>query len=95
MNRTPYGGRIHGNFHLFDLANSTLYIAETDEIKAMYKSIVRAGKKNRTNISPQYLTPARFNPDRQKYGLIIGEDNFMSVVNSDTALGIVIDSLRL
>lgn len=69
--------------------NSDLYVGETKEIKAMYKSIVRS--KN-TDIRPLYADAPIFSENKQFYGLLIDHDNWMTVVNSDTVLAILLVS---
>lgn len=64
---------------------SVLYIGETNDIKAMYKSISR---NNHTMIKPLYSDTPIFSETKEVYGLSI-EGNWMTVINSDTALKIL------
>lgn len=71
-------------FNLQD--GSVLYVGETSQIKAMYKSIAR---NKDTEIRPLYSDEPQFSETKQMYGLNIEEDKWMTVVNSDTVLHIL------
>lgn len=67
----------------YELEDETiLYIGETKDIKAMYKSIAR--NKN-TEIKPLYTDMPIFSEYKSVYGLAI-YDNWMTVFNSDTCM---------
>lgn len=67
--------------------SDTLYVGTTEEIKALYKSIAR---NQCTNIIPTFCDPPKFSEYKTMYGLSIDSDNHMQVINSDTALNILL-----
>lgn len=70
----------------------TLYIGYADDIKATYKSIVRAFNKYNTNLCPIFCNTPRF--VKSMYGLIVNEkSNSFYVVNSDTALRLLYEEI--
>lgn len=75
-----------------------MIVGTANEIKAVYKAIRRAacGKEHswKTNIFPFYEETPNFVRDRI-YGLIIDENNWMSVVSEHTALDIITDCFSL
>ena len=58
--------------------NSIIYMGRMTDIKAMYKSIVRAYHKYATDLIPL------FSETRMTYGIIIDEDFFFYPISSDT-----------
>ena len=69
--------------------NGNLYIVgATSDIKAIYKSI--AHNKN-TEITPYYNGSPIFAGNKQIYAICIDADNWMTVINSDTMLAILMD----
>lgn len=66
--------------------DSTLYIGETQDIKAIYNSIAR---NQVTNIRPLYAEKPVFSKNRLLYGLSIQKEE-VTVVNSDTCLYILL-----
>lgn len=48
-------------------------IGDTAQIKAIYKSLIRAHKKGRSVYAPKYTVPARFSDKKSVYGIQIGE----------------------
>ena len=67
---------------------SNLYVGSTEEIKAIYKSIVRAG--NKTDVYPLFTDSPIFSENKTVYGLEIEQDNSMTILNSDTVLSILL-----
>lgn len=63
--------------------NSIIYMGLTSDIKAMYKSIVRAYHKYATDLIPLF-SETRFSKTRMTYGIIIDEDFFFYPISSDT-----------
>lgn len=61
------------------LDDSTMYIGNTADIKAMYKSIAR---NKHTELMHIFCDAPRFSESKRIYAL----DNNISIVNSDTAL---------
>lgn len=61
-----------------NIDNSIIYIGRMTDIKAMYKSIVRAYHKYATDLIPL------FSETRMTYGIIIDEDSFFYPISSDT-----------
>ncbi|MCM1327305.1 MAG: hypothetical protein NC249_11860, partial [Lachnoclostridium sp.] len=64
------------------------YVGATADIKAMYKSIAR--NKN-TEISPMFCDAPKFSEQKQVYALCIDKDNWLTVVNSDTMLSLILE----
>lgn len=62
--------------------NSIIYMGLTSDIKAMYKSIVRAYHKYATDLIPLF-SEARFSKSRMTYGIVIDEDSFFYPISSD------------
>lgn len=48
-------------------------IGDTAQVKAIYKSLIRAHKKERSVYAPKYGIPARFSDKKSVYGIQIGE----------------------
>ena len=48
-------------------------IGDTAQIKAIYKSLIRAHKRGRSTYTPKYTVPARFSDKKSVYGIQIGE----------------------
>jgi hypothetical protein len=63
--------------------NSIIYMGLTSDIKAMYKSIVRAYHKYATDLIPLF-SETRFSETRMTYGIVIDEDSFFYSISSDT-----------
>ena len=63
--------------------NSTIYMGRMADIKAMYKSIVRAYHKYNTNFMPLF-SETRFSEARMTYGIVMDEDSFFYPISSDT-----------
>ena len=63
--------------------NSIIYIGRTTDIKAMYKSIVRAYHKYNTNFMPLFSETPKFSENKITYGVEIDEDYFVSIISSD------------
>lgn len=73
----------------FNTVDGQLFIGETKEIEAMFNSIV---KNRNTDIRPLYAEKPIFSENKQFYGLLVDHDNWMTVVNSDTVLAILLAS---
>lgn len=58
---------------------SVYFIGETDEIKAIYKSIARHGE----NVGPLYSGNPLFSPYKYVYGVCIDIDGWMMIITSD------------
>lgn len=69
--------------------NSTIYMGRMDDIKAMYKSIVRAYHKYNTNFIPLF-SETRFSEARMTYGIVMDEDSFFYPISSDTFTAMLI-----
>lgn len=61
--------------------NSIIYMGRMTDIKAMYKSIVRAYHK---------YSETKFSETRMTYGIIIDEDSFFYPISSDTFTAMLI-----
>lgn len=69
--------------------NGELYIVgATSDIKAIYKSIAR---NYNTEITPYYNGSPIFAANKQIYAICITENSWMTVINSDTMLAILMD----
>lgn len=64
--------------------NSIIYMGRMTDIKAMYKSIVRAYHKYATDLIPL------FSETRMTYGIVIDEDSFFYPISSDTFTAMLI-----
>lgn len=62
--------------------NSIIYMGLTSNIKAMYKSIVRAYHKYATDLTPLF-SETKFSKTRMTYGIVIDEDSFFYPISSD------------
>lgn len=62
--------------------NNTIYMGRMIDIKAMYKSIVRAYHKYATDLVPLF-SETRFSETRMTYGIVIDEDSFFYPISSD------------
>lgn len=63
------------------------YVGETADIKALYKSI----RRNKwTNLVPLFVESPKFSENKSVYALCIENDKYVSVVNSDTMLHMII-----
>ena len=66
------------------------YVGETTEVKALYKSICRAGQRGSTGIFPLYEDFPIFSEGRSVYGLCVTYDNTFVIINSDTILSLIL-----
>lgn len=70
--------------------NSIIYMGRMTDIKAMYKSIVRAYHKYATDLIPLF-SETRFSETRMTYGIVIDkEDFFFHPISSDTFTAMLI-----
>lgn len=60
------------------------YIGTTADIKALCKSIRRASEKESTNLYFLFGGAVRFSEYKQVYGLVISDDDMVTVITSDT-----------
>lgn len=65
-----------------NIDNSIIYMGLTSDIKAMYKSIVRAYHKYATDLTPLF-SETKFSKTRMTYGIVIDEDSFFYPISSD------------
>ena len=65
-----------------NIDNSIIYMGLTSDIKAMYKSIVRAYHKYATDLIPLF-SETRFSKTRMTCGIVIDEDSFFYQISSD------------
>lgn len=70
--------------------NFIIYMGLTSDIKAMYKSIVRAYHKYATDLIPLF-SETRFSETRMTYGIVIDEDSFFYPISSDTFTAMLLD----
>ena len=74
----------------------TFYIGNTDEIRAMYKSMSRAAYKGgRTDLYPRFADPPKFSDWRRCYGLCIDEEGYFTIVNSDLLLSLLLECNKI
>lgn len=66
-----------------DPENSIIYMGRTVDIRAMYRSIVRAYHKYHTNLTPLFSEMPRFSEVKMAYGIVIDEEGFFHVISSD------------
>lgn len=69
--------------------NSIIYMGRMTDIKAMYKSIVRAYHKYATDLIPLF-SETRFSETRMTYGIVIDNDSFFYPISSDTFTAMLI-----
>ena len=68
-----------------------LYVGEAQEVKTVYRSMLKAWLRGATNFSNAYCDFPKFNYSRC-YGLLINETEMtFHVVSSDTALRMIAD----
>jgi hypothetical protein len=64
------------------------YVGATSDIKALYKSILRS---RTTNLMPAFCDFPKFSENKSVYALCIDGEGYVTIVNSDTMLGILIN----
>lgn len=67
--------------------DSVFYVGSREAIKAMYKSISR---NQNTGIRPLFCEAPKFSELRQVYALCIDKDGWLTIVNSDTMLSLIL-----
>ena len=72
--------------------NSAIYIGRTADIKAMYKSIVRASRKYHTILMSLFSEMPKFSENKITYGIEIDEDYFVSIISSDVFTAMLLAS---
>ena len=72
--------------------NNIYYVGETADIKAMYKSIRRKLEKDMSmSLELLFVDFPKFNPNKSVYALCVDERGYITVVNSDTMMSIIVD----
>lgn len=66
------------------IVTGVAYIGATSDIKALCKSIRRASEKESTNLYFLFGGAVRFSENKQVYGLVISDDETVSIITSDT-----------
>lgn len=66
------------------IVTGVAYIGTTADIKALCKSIRRASEKESTNLYFLFGGAVRFSENKQVYGLVISDDDTVSIITSDT-----------
>lgn len=64
--------------------NSRYYVGTANDIKAVYKSIVRANLEGRANLHSFFIN-MEFNPYKI-YGLKVTSKNYFSIINGEDVL---------
>nr|DAH16048.1 MAG TPA: hypothetical protein [Caudoviricetes sp.] len=75
------------NYH-GDIISCDVYVGVASEIKALYKTLLRHEEKHKCR--PYDSDFPEFNP-LKLYGLAIEDDGFMSVIDADTILHLILD----
>lgn len=79
------------------VAETLYFVAHRDEVKTLYKSILRASRKGNTELIPAYRDFPIFSPEKQVYALAVdlydGRNRlgWFQIVNSDTMLHLIMD----
>ena len=66
------------------IVTGVVYIGTTADIKALCKSIRRASEKESTNLYFLFCGAQRFSENKQVYGLVISDDDTVTIITSDT-----------
>lgn len=66
------------------IVTGVAYIGTTADIKALCKSIRRASEKESTNLYFLFGGAVRFSENKQVYGLVISDDDTVTIITSDT-----------
>lgn len=74
----------------FNYGGATIIVAPTIEIKAIYKSICRAGCL-KSGLTPLYSDVPRFSENKELYGIYI-DNGYMSIINQENLLLMIADS---
>lgn len=61
-------------------SNTEIYMGETAEVKAMYKSIAR---NQNTNLMPLFSEMPKFSENKRIYGIRIDKRGFMTILTGD------------
>lgn len=72
----------------FEEVTCEYYVGATENVKALYKSIRR---NKSTGLMPAFCGSPKFAEGKSVYALCIDENNYITIVNSDTMLSILID----
>ncbi len=70
--------------------NNIYFVGETNEIKAMFKSIRRAYDKGNTELFP-YFRIAKFSDSKSCYAIEIDEEMNVYVRSSDTMMALILN----
>ena len=76
--------------YLNPVTESTYFVGSTTTIKALYKSIDRASKKGNTGMCPLFFDFPCFRESKMVYALCVDHNGFMTVINSDTMLSMIV-----
>lgn len=69
---------------------SVFYVGKTEEIKRIYRSIRNAILRENTDMMLLFPGMPVFNPNKATYAISIELNRFVSVVNSDTMLSLIV-----
>lgn len=73
-----------------DVDGNKYVVGYLKDIKPLYKSIVRAWKKSKTDLYPLYES-VKFSENRLTYGIWINADGQFYAVSADVILAMIID----
>ena len=84
---------------MYDMNNNMVgFVGETNEIKRVYTSIYKAYMKGKLDMYPSYFMDENGNPAKYKfsdrkshYMLMVDEDGIVTVHDSDTFTGLLLD----
>lgn len=85
IDHSEYWGEDEGVF--------TLYVGRTEDIKAVYKSLMRNARNERSTskLCPVFTDPARFSVSKYMYGLEIKPNGNFCVLSSDAVLATLME----
>lgn len=85
INNSEYWGTDEGVF--------TLYVGRTEDIKAVYKSLMRNARNERSTskLCPVFEEPARFSASKCVYGLEIKSNWEFCILSSDAVLATLME----
>ena len=69
---------------------TTFYVGETEEIKRIFRSVRKAIMKENSDMMLLFPGMPVFNPNKATYAISIELNRFVSVVNSDTMLSLIV-----
>lgn len=65
-------------------------VGETSEIRQIYKSITRANRECKSNITPYYSEFPIFSGMKSVYALKLSTNGFLIVLSSDTIMDLIV-----